>query len=80
MTDILIDLGPGIERRDLINLRQRLVGLNEDDQIMIRMEAADAHEADLITAELTEQGFDWQPHGSHSGLDYYVIAKKRRVH
>ena len=80
MTDIRIDLGPVIEKRDLENLKQRLNGLSPDDQITIRMEAADAHEADLIASELTRQGFDWQPHGSHSGRDYFLTARKKRIH
>jgi hypothetical protein len=40
------------------------------------MEAADAHQADLIVDELKNQGFDYQPHGGHSG-EYFLMAKKR---
>ncbi|HHX75098.1 MAG TPA: hypothetical protein GX699_09370 [Firmicutes bacterium] len=79
MTEVYLDLGQSIDRRDVMNLRRRLSALGREDQITIRMEAADAHVADLITAELSQQGFDWQPHGSHSGRDYYLTARRKRT-
>lgn len=77
MTIITVDMGPSIERRDVINLRQRLQNLGAEDEIKIRMEAADARDSDAVVRELEEQGFDWQPHGSHDGRDYYLIAKRK---
>lgn len=78
MTDITIDLGSSIEMRDLENVRRQLERLGPDDQIKIRMEAADAHEADEIADELDRQGFDWQPRGSHDGRDYFLVVRRKK--
>ncbi|MDW7649753.1 MAG: hypothetical protein SCK29_01260 [Bacillota bacterium] len=80
MAVITIDLGPQIEMSDLKRVRQQLERLGPDDEIRIVMEAADAHEAAEVAAELERQGFDWQPHGSHDGRDYYLTAKRKLLH
>ena len=77
MTVITVDMGPKIEMRDVENLRQRLAELGPEDEIKIRMEATDADDSDPIVRELDRQGFDWQPHGSHAGRNYYLIARKK---
>ncbi|MCX7708382.1 MAG: hypothetical protein N2484_00870 [Clostridia bacterium] len=75
MSEITVDLGKEIDQHDLTVLRKNLEGLGDGDKIIIRMEAADAHEAGKVTDELVRQGFDYQPHGGH-GVDFYFTAVK----
>lgn len=76
MTEIYINLGRDINNNDLNSLRRRLRSVKPEEEVVIRMEAADAHQADLIVDELRNQGFDYQPHGGHSG-EYFLIARKK---
>jgi hypothetical protein len=76
MTEIYINLGQDINNNDLNSLRRRLRSVKPEEEVVIRMEAADAHQAALIVDELRNQGFDYQPHGSHSG-EYFLIARKK---
>jgi hypothetical protein len=77
MTDYSINVGAKIYEKDLDQFRKKLTPLTAKDQIIIRMEAADAHQAGAITNELIRQGFDYQPHGGH-GDDYYLIARRTK--
>lgn len=77
MTIIRMEMGPRIDARDLENLRNHLANLDRGDEITIRVEA---HDAELIASALTEHGFNWQPHGSHSGQDYFLTGKKIKRH
>ncbi|KXG76661.1 hypothetical protein AN618_15540 [Fervidicola ferrireducens] len=76
MAEIYINLGQEINDYDINSLRRRLRSVKPGEEVVIRMEAADAHQADLIVDELRNQGFDYQPHGGHSG-EYFLIARKK---
>ncbi|SHM28698.1 hypothetical protein SAMN05660826_00678 [Caldanaerovirga acetigignens] len=76
MTEIYLNLGQEINYFDINSLKRRLQSIKPGEEIVIRMEATDAHQADLIVEELKNQGFDYQPHGGHSG-EYFLIAKKK---
>ncbi len=76
MADMTMDFGRVIEARDIKSLRERLKTLGPEDEIAIRIEAADATQADGIIEELKKEGFDYQPHGGHEG-DYYLIARRK---
>ncbi|MCF6096842.1 hypothetical protein L1766_07525 [Thermovorax subterraneus] len=76
MTEIYLHMGQEINYYDINSLKRRLRSIKPGEEIIIRMEAADAHQADLIVNELKNQGFDYQPHGGHSG-EYFLMAKKR---
>jgi len=75
--DIIMDAGPQIDERFIKNLRKRLQKLEPGNEVTIRLEAADAHQAGGIIEELKRQGLDYQPHGGH-GSEYYLIAKKKQ--
>jgi len=77
MASIRMTLGAGIDRQDLIQLQNNLKDVGPEDEIIVTMQAADAHQADIITAELERQGFDYQPHGG-DGRDFYLIAHRRK--
>lgn len=77
MAEITIDVGSEINERDIAIIRKRLHTIKGEDQLSIRMEAADAHQADGIIDELEKHGFDYQPKGGHEG-EYYIIAQRRR--
>ncbi|MDN5332024.1 MAG: hypothetical protein PWP45_1249 [Tepidanaerobacteraceae bacterium] len=76
MAEIYINLEQEINDYDVNALRSRLRSIKPGEEVIIRMEAADAHQADLIVNELRNQGFDYQPHGGHSG-EYFLIARKK---
>lgn len=78
MVEYTLDMGAQISESDLRRLRQRLAELAQDEQLRIRVEAADAHQTGAITSLLEEQGYTYQPHGSHTGHDYYLLV--RRLH
>jgi len=78
MADIFLSIDDLINDRDFSTFKSRLETMAPDDQITIRMEASDAHQADIITSILEQEGFDYQPHGSHSGRDYLITAKRKQ--
>jgi len=78
MADIFFDMGNEIEEQRIEQLKQRLRTVKPDEEIAVRMEAADAHQADTVVALLDEMGFKHQPHGSHSGHDYYLRARRKK--
>lgn len=77
MPDIRMTLRHIVSEEDLSQLRSNLKDLAPGDEISIRMEAQDAHQADRVTDELARQGFDYQPRGEN-GHNYFIIAKKKR--
>ncbi|HAA90696.1 MAG: Uncharacterized protein XD63_1689 [Thermoanaerobacterales bacterium 50_218] len=77
MREVNISLGPSISNDDLEVVRTAVTHLRQGDQLTLTVEAADAHETDLVLRLLREAGLDYQAHGSHSGLSYYIIAKKK---
>jgi hypothetical protein len=76
MPDIRMTLGSKITEVDLLQLRNNLKDLGPGDEISIRLEAEDAHQADKITDELARQGVDYQPRGD-DGHRYFIIGKKK---
>ncbi len=77
MPDIRMTLRHIVFEEDLLQLRNNLKDLAPGDEISIRMEAEDAHQAGKITDELARQGFDYQPRGE-DGHNYFIIAKKKK--
>jgi hypothetical protein len=75
MSEISVSLGKEINERDIKNLRDSIKDLTHGDRVVVRLEAADAHEAGAVTDELARQGFDYQPHGGN-GTDFYFTAEK----
>ncbi|MGI6344601.1 MAG: hypothetical protein ACOX18_05990 [Bacillota bacterium] len=76
--EYFFDMGSKITAENLRRLRRRLAELGADEKLRIRLEAADAHQAAGLTSLLVENGYTYQPHGSHSGEDYYLLV--RRLH
>ncbi|MCG0275727.1 MAG: hypothetical protein L5655_06100 [Thermosediminibacteraceae bacterium] len=76
MAEIYINLGQEINDYDINMLRSRLKLIKPGEEVVIRMEAADAHQADRIVDELKNHGFDYQPQGGHQG-EYFLIARKK---
>ncbi|MDI6906199.1 MAG: hypothetical protein QMC81_01755 [Thermoanaerobacterales bacterium] len=80
MRTIHFDLGPEVEARDFVRLARALPLVEPEDRLEITMEAADVHQAGRVFTMLRENGFDFQPKGSHEGLLYKVSAWRRAVH
>jgi len=76
MEEQFLDVGRLIDKADVEKLRKRLQDMKPGDKIVIKMESSDAHQSDILRRELTEQGFDYHPHGGH-GREYYLMAKKQ---
>lgn len=76
MEDKVLDVGAVITDNDVAELRKRLQNMEPDEEIVIKMEARDAHQSDLLRRELEQQGFDYQSHGGH-GKEYFLIARKK---
>ncbi|TYP53258.1 hypothetical protein [Thermosediminibacter litoriperuensis] len=76
MAEIYINLGQEINDYDINAFRRRLKSVNPGEEVIIRIEAADAHQADRIVDELRNHGFDYQPHGGHAG-EYFLTARKK---
>lgn len=79
MRTIYLEMGAGIEERDVDRLIQTLPHLRNRDRLEITMEAADAHQADRVMGVLQEHGFDFQPKGSSEGTFYKVSAWRRKT-
>ncbi|MFZ5644851.1 MAG: hypothetical protein ACOY46_14800 [Bacillota bacterium] len=76
MSDLTIRLEPAIDHKAMENLKTSLSRIHNNDQITIIMESTDAHQADKVMELLRNEGFDFQPRGSHDGRDYQVIARR----
>lgn len=77
MADIFIDMGPEIEEERIAYLKKRLSTVKPGQEVAVRVEAADAHQADKVIEVLEQEGFDHQSHGSHSGEDFYLRARRK---
>ncbi|MGB9841068.1 hypothetical protein [Thermovenabulum sp.] len=76
MKEIYLNFGKEINSCDIQNLNKTLEKLEPGQEIIIQLEAADAHQADVVIENLRNSNFDLQPHGGHNG-EYYIIAKKK---
>ncbi|MBC7326038.1 MAG: hypothetical protein H5T99_12130, partial [Moorella sp. (in: Bacteria)] len=47
------------------------------DHLTIAMEAADAHQADLLIKLLDNYGLDYQSRGDSDGRTYHIVARRR---
>ncbi|KAB2951862.1 hypothetical protein F9B85_11330 [Heliorestis acidaminivorans] len=70
-----IEVTPATDQ--LAILSDRIRELDRHDELVIIMDAKDAHQQDRVFEFLRLQGFDYQPQGSHDGNEYRVIAKRR---
>jgi len=76
MSTVTIHLEPVVDDSAIARVRSALPQIGKHDQLMIVMEAADAHQADRVMEVLEAHGFDYQPRGSHNGRDYHIIATR----
>lgn len=76
MSNVTLHLEPVIDDQSIARVRTTLPQIGKNDQLMIVMEATDAHQADRVMEVLEAHGFDYQPRGSHDGRDYHIIAKR----
>ena len=76
MKEIYLNIGKEINSHDIQNLNKTLEKLEPGQEIIILLEAADAHQADAVIENLRNKNFDLQPHGGHNS-EYYIIAKKK---
>ncbi|WP_406677746.1 hypothetical protein [Moorella sp. ACPs] len=79
MPDISLRMGTAITGSDLARVRDVLPELNPGDHLTITMEAADAHQADLLIKLLEDYGLDYQGRGDSDGRTYHVIARRREA-
>lgn len=78
MSTYTIHLEPEVDDNAIARVRSTLPRVGKDDQLMIVMEAADAHQAGRVMEILEAHGFDYQPRGSHGGRDYHIIAARKK--
>ncbi len=78
MSTITIHLDPVINDSAIRKVWSALPNVGKSDQLVIVMEAADAHQADQVIEILEAHGFDYQPKGSHDGRDYHIIAARSK--
>ncbi|WP_258360094.1 hypothetical protein [Moorella sulfitireducens (nom. illeg.)] len=76
MPDISLRMGTAITSSDLARVRDVLPRLNPGDHLTITMEAADAHQADLLIKLLEEHGLDYQSRGDSDGKTCHIIARR----
>lgn len=74
MENTTIHLEPAITEKELDQLRAALDGR---DRIDVVIEAADAHQADMVMKILSDNGFDYQPRGTHDGTGYHIVARRK---
>lgn len=77
MNKARITLKPEIDEQAISRVRTALNEISSGDEITITIESADAHQADPIIALLEENGFDYQPKGSHDGKSYHINARRK---
>lgn len=77
MPDIYLRMGAAITSNDLTRVRDVLPRLNPGDHLAITMEAADAHQADLLLKLLEDHGLDYQSRGDSDGRTYHIIARRQ---
>lgn len=78
MAEITVHLEPVVDNQAIERVKSTLSRMEMDDQITIVMESADAHQADRLMEILKNEGFDYQPRGSHDGRQYLVTARRSR--
>ncbi|BCV20235.1 hypothetical protein [Moorella sp. Hama-1] len=76
MPDISLRIGPAITHEDLARVKDTLPRLHPGDQLTITMEAADAHQADMLLELLDNHGLDYQSRGDSDGKTYHIIASR----
>lgn len=77
MPDISLRLGPAITSNDLARVRDVIPRLAPGEHLTLTMEAADAHQADLLIKLLDDCGFDYQSRGDGDGKTYHIVACRR---
>lgn len=76
MPDISLSMGTAINSQDLARVQGALPRLNPGDHLTITMEAADAHQADLLLKLLADHGLNYQTRGDSDGRTYHIIARR----
>ncbi|MBO8128862.1 MAG: hypothetical protein H0Z39_06650 [Peptococcaceae bacterium] len=76
MASLVVDMGPAISANSIDKLKETINKVGPNDQLVVSMEAADAHEADAVLEILRKKGFNYQAKGSHDGRTYRVIATR----
>ncbi|MDN5344649.1 MAG: hypothetical protein PWQ18_760 [Clostridia bacterium] len=77
MPDISLRMGTAVTSSDLARVRDALPRLDRGDHLTITMEAADAHQADLLLELLDDHGLDYQSRGDSDGRTYHIIARRQ---
>ncbi|MFZ5899076.1 MAG: hypothetical protein ACOYU7_07935 [Bacillota bacterium] len=80
MKTVNIDFGHEVDDTNIRWLAAILPGLRHGDELVITMEAADAHQAEKVYEMLTEGDFDYQPKTNENGRVYVVTARRRAKH
>ncbi|MCL6612088.1 MAG: hypothetical protein K6T66_11175 [Peptococcaceae bacterium] len=76
MGDVTIRIEPSVDRQAVEKVRNTLSRVKAGEQVTIVMEAADAHQAGRIMEMIREEGFDYQPRGTHEGDLYQITARR----
>lgn len=77
MDKITVNLEPEVDRGAVHRVQRVLHDMGPGDEITIIIESTDAHQADPVFELLEENGFDYQPEGSHEGHRYYINARRK---
>ncbi|ADG83206.1 hypothetical protein [Thermincola potens] len=74
--NITLDLRPALGEQSINKLKDTIARLGPNDGLTLVLDAADAHEADRLTAELRMHGFDYYAKGA-AGKTYSIIAERQ---
>ncbi|MCL6561193.1 MAG: hypothetical protein K6U74_20880 [Firmicutes bacterium] len=77
MDRIYVNIEPEINSRAVSRVQEAINQLQDGQEIMITMEAADAHQAGPVIELLEQAGLDYQSRGSHEGRTYFLIGRRK---
>ncbi|EYE88928.1 hypothetical protein Q428_05330 [Fervidicella metallireducens AeB] len=78
MSDYRINFGDKIGPSDTNKLLDLLNVVDKDDEIIITVEASDAHQTNNVINLLERNKFNVHTKGTHDGKTYNISATKRR--
>lgn len=77
MDRIYVNIEPEINSRAVSCVQEAINQLQDGQEIVITMEAADAHQAGPVIELLEQAGLDYQSRGSHEGRAYFLIGRRK---
>ncbi|MZP29863.1 hypothetical protein GTO91_09115 [Heliobacterium undosum] len=77
MVDFSTDVGDIVYPDDIHRLDRYVNQLRDGDELVISVDANDAHQTDSILTFLRKNGMKFHTEGSHDGKEYYIVARRK---